>query len=812
MGGSASIQTGFNYFGSFGMLIGLGPMDVLEEIDNGDTPIWIGPIYRSEAMDADGKTTLTTTIGTIRFYWGSSSQNPDPLLQTLYIDQGNGPATVPMPSFQRLCYCVAVDVAFGTQTAPPTLKFIVRRYPEQLAIDMGVTNIDVTDGGSGYSVPPTVNIAGDGIGATAVARVFSGKVFLVDITNSGSGYTAATVSFTPVSGGSGATAKAYLLHEIQGDAVMAEALYDLWTDTFYGAGIDPSNFILQDFLDAATTLVAEGFGVSPVVDALQSLREISGKLFPYVDSFPYLKEGKIGYKLIRTVDPFAVPTLDENDFTEELRPENSGMEATWNFTRVNFTDRDNKWTQAIEGYDNPANAAIVGMRVEKQLDYPFITRRDVAKLAAKRAAIKAGTPPIFFTAKVLPKHADKHPGDVVVVNYAKLGINALAVRITGRKVGGPGSPEIEMTFMIEQTRDTTHDYVPPEDFLTTPALVDQAGGSNYNVISDVGDPPRVATLPDALKGSEPDGFLSAFGRLSATESAFKIWYTYDETLQDYIQMDHERTAPIHATLVAWQQISATNWIFRIKPLQTFDYSAFMEVAMGSANYYFVTGERTVRLSGTPSDSHLVPSLWGQRAASGYLVAVGADMFDIEVKVAAFGTDPLSLETVASPATSPTQHIYFASKDNFAIVPTSEINFQRPGPNAPVDPATGLSPDTALKRRVKVTRTTFKQSNTLADVLEAYYDRDDTTMSPDGTYSPDWGRRAPTFYEAVDLASGAQVLAPGGHDYLTIADIDLILGAFFLGTATSTQKRIWTTIDDTLGTYLLNQNNIYNSLP
>ena len=64
----------------------------------------------------------------------------------------------------------------------------------------GVTSIEVTNGGSGYLVAPTVTITGDGSGATATATIVNGRVDSITVTNRGSGYTRALVT---LSGGSG---------------------------------------------------------------------------------------------------------------------------------------------------------------------------------------------------------------------------------------------------------------------------------------------------------------------------------------------------------------------------------------------------------------------------------------------------------------------------------------------------------------------------------------------------------------------------------------------------------------------------------
>lgn len=140
-GGKKAIITGYTYWGSYSAYLCLGPVKTLHSITNGDTAIWTGPIDSSSA-DINGMTLLTTTIGSIRFYWGTFTQNPDSLLSTLEIDLGAGPVAVPMPAFRGLCYYVCEDVAFGQQVTPPTLKFLYEKPSAGLALSSHVEDGD----------------------------------------------------------------------------------------------------------------------------------------------------------------------------------------------------------------------------------------------------------------------------------------------------------------------------------------------------------------------------------------------------------------------------------------------------------------------------------------------------------------------------------------------------------------------------------------------------------------------------------------------------------------------------------------------
>ena len=68
----------------------------------------------------------------------------------------------------------------------------------------GVSAIEVSNPGIGYTSLPTVTITGDGTGATATATIVNGKIESVTVTNRGINYTRATATITG-GGGYGAT-------------------------------------------------------------------------------------------------------------------------------------------------------------------------------------------------------------------------------------------------------------------------------------------------------------------------------------------------------------------------------------------------------------------------------------------------------------------------------------------------------------------------------------------------------------------------------------------------------------------------------
>jgi len=64
----------------------------------------------------------------------------------------------------------------------------------------GVSEVQITNPGSGYIIAPTITISGDGTGATAEAIIVNGRIQSINMTNRGTDYTRAIITITSGSG------------------------------------------------------------------------------------------------------------------------------------------------------------------------------------------------------------------------------------------------------------------------------------------------------------------------------------------------------------------------------------------------------------------------------------------------------------------------------------------------------------------------------------------------------------------------------------------------------------------------------------
>ena len=87
-------------------------------------------------------------------------------------------------------------------------NMIIEEVPESYT---GISEIQIVDSGYGYRKPPIINIIGDGVGASAVATIYNGRITNIDIINRGINYSRAIITITdPDNYGIGGSASAVL--------------------------------------------------------------------------------------------------------------------------------------------------------------------------------------------------------------------------------------------------------------------------------------------------------------------------------------------------------------------------------------------------------------------------------------------------------------------------------------------------------------------------------------------------------------------------------------------------------------------------
>ncbi len=731
MGSPKKVVTGYNYFGSFAQAIAIGPATRLTRITNGETEIWIGDVDQT-SRDGDGKTTLTTSVGKVHWYWGRTDQLADPLLSAAAVDFGGGPVALLVPAWRNVIYFVAEDIAWGSQPVPPVLKF---EFERQIA-------------------PLTLSA-----------------------------------------------------HHFQRDALVPEVIYELLTETKFGAAIPTADLNTLSFSTSAETVLAEQIGVSPQLDESTTVREFIGLLINYVDGYLRYYGGQIYFGLIRHESTAGLPTIDESKLASEPQPSNTGWGDTWNLTRAVFTDRENDWEEsAVEVFDDVANAVVTGERTDEELQLSFVTRRAVAKILVKRKGIKGGMPLMEWQLEVLPSLRTLQPGGRIFLTYAKLGLTNRLMRIleVGRDAGD--NKVVKLTVQEERTRDESNDYViPTDDFRSDPTLFVLASTT-----------PRLATLPSGLLDGFADGFLLAAHRPNRLTTGFTAHFTWDPVQSAYAALDVVTSYPFYGTLSWWTPARiGTSFIFRVAFQNTTEAGQFVTYLQSSVEMYVAIAPREWKSVGSSVDEQQVASTWLLISGGGYLVLVSATVVEFEATSGAFASIAPALETLAGNGVYPPANIYMGRRADFMIHQSNSLNFARAAGNQVAGNVrkggvwTAVAADTDWKRYLKATTFNVLEEQLIGDTTAAVYDRNDTTMSPEGTFTVAWGARVPTLAERYDrLAFGTVLVATSADDTATL---NTVYFTTIFYQPTDAQFIVGDETDQILGVMILNRNRWYNKV-
>ena len=152
-----------------------------------------------------------------------------------------------------------------------------------------VTAVNVTNQGFNYTKTPTVTIAGDGSGATAIAVLANGRIIRIDVISAGLNYSYATVTITPASGDRTGQLGAAV-------ATLDSAVGNL--ETFYYKGV-------------LTQTINSDAGTISYNDGIVTLKDFSASSIN--NEFGYLKLSAVPASTILTSDYNRILTIDEFD-------------------------------------------------------------------------------------------------------------------------------------------------------------------------------------------------------------------------------------------------------------------------------------------------------------------------------------------------------------------------------------------------------------------------------------------------------------------------------------------------------------------
>ena len=224
----------------------------------------------------------------------------------------------------------------------------------------------------------------------------------------------------------------------------AHILVQCLTDPHWGMGY-PLDSIGWSFWNAAWALSDEGFGLNLVWTRQQPIESFIGQVLDHIGGILYTdpEQGSFELKLLRGdywID--SLPQLGPDEIVGIERFERAQWGELPNELTVVYTD----WAtggDATVTVENLAAIQLQGGVINQRRDYPGVNYGPLASRLALRDLRALGSPLARLSLTVARDTLDQAPlpGDVFLLNWPRLSIDRMVVRITGVDTGALGAAE-----------------------------------------------------------------------------------------------------------------------------------------------------------------------------------------------------------------------------------------------------------------------------------------------------------------------------------------------------------------------------------
>ena len=253
----------------------------------------------------------------------------------------------------------------------------------------------------------------------------------------------------------------------------AHILVQCLTDPHWGMGY-PQDSIGDSFWDAAWKLSDEGFGLNLIWTRQQPIESFIAQVLDHVGGILYTdpEQGRFELKLLR--DDYWVdelPQLGPDQIVRLERFERAQWGELPNELTVVYTDwqTGNEATVTVE---NLAAIQLQGGVINQRRDYPGVNYGPLAARLALRDLRALGSPLARMSLTVAPDTLEEAPlpGDVFLLNWPRLGIDQMIVRVTGIDTGTLGAGQWRIEAMEDVFGLDNAVLTPPPPIIEEPTL------------------------------------------------------------------------------------------------------------------------------------------------------------------------------------------------------------------------------------------------------------------------------------------------------------------------------------------------------
>ena len=210
-------------------------------------------------------------------------------------------------------------------------------------------------------------------------------------------------------------------------------IYEAMTDQVWGVGVSTVDIDLLQFRAVANKIFDEGYGMSMTYNGGSTARDMCEDILRHIDGvmFSDPETGLITIRLARA--DYVVedlPVLGETEFQQGIQFSRPSWSETRNTIKSNYIDRDSDFMPRSLQMQDLANITQRGGEVSmEELDFTGFSTYEPAALATARA-LKTLSYPLGKLAGSLDRRFWKvRPADVFVINWPKLGIESVVMRV-----------------------------------------------------------------------------------------------------------------------------------------------------------------------------------------------------------------------------------------------------------------------------------------------------------------------------------------------------------------------------------------------
>jgi len=238
--------------------------------------------------------------------------------------------------------------------------------------------------------------------------------------------------------------------DINGSCNAASVIYDMLTNKNYGLGLSDTKLDLVNFKEVHETLFNEGYGVSFIINDGKTVKDVLNDVFKVIDGQLNIdfETGKIFIKLNREETPTL--TFNEDNIINLTNYSRGSLSSLINEVKIKWTDINDNFKSKIAQFQNQ------GSRFERDraettiIDYSIINDANLAQRLAVREAIPLTTPLLKCDITVNRKAYNVKPGDVLYLNWPKLGIESIIMRVLEIDYGTLKNSQIKLNLIQDK--------------------------------------------------------------------------------------------------------------------------------------------------------------------------------------------------------------------------------------------------------------------------------------------------------------------------------------------------------------------------